>query len=382
MRALLIFLPVFTAAAQMVANPGRLPDALKSFERARGAAKLDCDIQPIRPMVDWTFRFQTGYRIDLPLRQYSGAPQIVTTVLRVTPEGDEHEPVWLLSRARVPAVPSGRTNVVAEFGGAYLVGEGKFRVDILVADQKGRRCVDDWSIRAKLDDEIREVRPGLPAGAVDDISLRRWRRARGTTDAPEARYNISVLIHAAAVSPSRVRMRGYDRMLLMSAATSMLERLPIRGVRLTIFTMDRQKEVFHTPDLSSSTFREAVDALNDLELAVVDYSTLKNGGGHIELLSDLLDRELAAQPDAVIIIGPLARWSDKVDDADLPERGGAPPIFYVQLRPGRLAVAAQADTIARIVRKLRGRSKEVYTPTDFAEAIQDIERLLDRPRTQ
>jgi hypothetical protein len=381
MRAFLVFFPVLTAAAQMVANPGRLPETLKSFEGVRGAAKLNCDIQPIRPRLDWTFRFQTGYRIDLPLRQYAGKPQIVTTVLRVTPEGEEREPVWLLSRARVPAVPGGRTNMVAEFGGAYLVGEGRYRVDILITDQTGRKCIDDWSIRARLNDEVREVRPGLPAGAVDDISLRRWRRAGGPSDAPEARHDVSLLIHASAVSPSRVRMRGYDRMLLMSAAASMLERLPVRNVRLTIFTMDRQKEVYHTPDLTSATFREAVDSLSNLELAIVDYSTLKNRTGHIELLSDLLDRELAAGSEAVIFIGPLARWSDKVADADLPERGGATPVYYVQLRPGRFAASAFPDTISRAVRKLGGRTKEVYTPTDFAEAIQDIDRLLERSKT-
>jgi hypothetical protein len=211
---------------------------------------------------------------------------------------------------------------------------------------------------------------------VDDISLRRWRRTPATGG--ERPYNVAVLLHAASTMPNRIRLRNYDRAILMSALVSMLERLPVRNVRLSVFNMDRQTELYHTDELTSDGFRQATDSLNRLELGVVDYSTLKNTGGHIDLLLDLIRREAAAtdRPDAIIFLGPWARWSGRVPEQSLPDRSGIPPIYYVQIRPWRLSVGVQPDTISRTVRSLGGRTKEVYTPGEFAEAIQELERLL------
>jgi hypothetical protein len=362
----------------MLTNPARLPDRLKSFDGPAGGKKLRCRVHPLQPRLNLGFRFQAGYVIEVPLRQYTGAGHRWSAVLRVTPETDEREPVWLLSRGRVPASPDKKAT--AEFSGGFLLGEGKYRVDMLLADDNDRVCVAHWNLNAKLTDEVREARPGLPAGAVDDISLRRWGRMPVANSPDEPRSKISVLVHAAAMSPNRVRLRGEDRMLLMSALASMLERLPVRSVRLSLFSMDRQSEIYRTDELSPASFRDVVDALNGLELGTVDYGTLKNRGGHVDLVSDLLQRELSTTdaPDAVVFLGPLAHWTDRVADEALPEREGSRPVYNIQLRMWRFRAPAFTDTIARAVRKLGGRTKEVYTPSDFAEAIRDVERLLDR----
>jgi hypothetical protein len=53
------------------------------------------------------------------------------------------------------------------------------------------------------------------------------------------------------------------------------------------------------------------------------------------------------------------------------------------LRPWRfLPSGLQADTIESTVRKLGGRTKQVYSPQDFAEAIQEVERLLSTNRAR
>jgi hypothetical protein len=376
MRFLLVIallLSALEASGQLVANPNRLPERWKSFEKPAAENRLKCRIEPIQPRLNYGFRFQAGYGIELPLRQYASRALSAAVVIRVTPEAEEREPVWLVARVRIPRVPN--TKATAEFGGAYLIGEGKYRVDMQLIDDQNRICVRSWNMRAKLSDDVREVRPGMPAGAVDDISLRRWSRQ------PEAgAYNVSVLVHAAAMMPTRVRLRRYDRMLLMSALVSMLERLPLRNVRLTIFSMDRQEEVYHVDELSGESFRRAVDALNALELGLVDYSTLKNRGGETDLVAAMINREFAAKdrPDAVVVLGPLARWTRRVEEESLPDALRAAPIYYVQLRPWRMMSGLQPDTITRLVRKLGGRTKAVYSPEDFAEAIRELERLLAR----
>ena len=380
MLALLFFAVVAGASAQSLANPQRLPALWKSFEKPPKEKRFDCSIQSVGPRLNFGFRFQTGYVVEVPLRQYAGlGRQRWAAVLRVTPESDEREPAWFVTRMRMAAVPE-NTKAAAEFAGAFLVGEGRYRVDLLVVDDRERVCTRGWNIRAKLSDDVRGVRPGLPPGAADDISLRRWGNQTANAAAGDARFDVSILLHAAATWPGRVRLRGYDRMLLMSTLVSLLERLPVRKVRLTLFNMDSQKELYHTDSLSAGSFREAVEALNGLETGVVDYSTLQKRAGHLDLVSDLLNREMGAKepPDAVIFLGPLARWTGRVADEALPEREGERPVYNIQLRPWRLRASVLPDTISRAVRRLGGRTKPVYSPEDFAEAIQEVERLLQQ----
>jgi hypothetical protein len=290
--------------------------------------------------------------------------------------------VWLLAQARIPPVPD--TRAKAELSGSYLVGEGEYRVQMMLIDNQNRTCVDGWNIKAKLNDTVRDVRPGLAPGVVDDITLRRSRRITGPGDVAGRQYTLSILLHASAMYPGRVRLRGYDRMLLLSALTSLVERLPVRNVRLTVFSMDKQTEIYHTPDLTLQSFRQAVDALERVELGTVDYGTLKNRTGHVDLLSVLLNRELEADdpPDAVVFIGPVARYADRADSEALSERLGSKPIYYVQLRPFRIAFGILSDSIMNTVRRLGGRTKQVYSPEDFAEAIQELERLLETSRAR
>jgi hypothetical protein len=376
MRVLLFLAMTSSALAQSVVNPARLPDRWKSFEKPEKDARIRCRVNSIRPQLNFGFRFQTGYSVEVPMKQYSGAAHKWAVVVRVTPQAKEREPVWLLSQLRVPEVPD--TKATAAVSGSYLVGEGEYRVDLLLVDEQNRACTDGWRIRAKMNNTVRDVRPGLAPGVVDDISLRRWRRMLPTEGVDEGRYNVAILLHASAMFPGRVRLRGYDRALLLSALTSMVERLPVRNVRLTVFSLDKQEEIYHTPDLTAGTFRQAMAALNRVELGIVDYDTLQKRKGHVDLMSDLLDRELSAKdpPHALIFLGPVGHYGDRVEDEALRERLGSRPIYYVQLRPFSMVGGLQPDTINRTVRHLGGKTKLVYSPEDFAEAIQELERLL------
>lgn len=308
------------------------------------------------------------------MRQYDGAGHWWSTVLRVTPEGSEREPAWLMSRIRVPTVPDKKA--VAEFSGGYIVGEGGYRVDMLLVDDRDRACTASWSIRAKMSSKVRQVRPGIPPGAVDDLAMRRWRVPRASAD--DRKYNVAVLLHASAAVPNRVRLRDYDRMLLLSALASLAERLPA-NLRLSVFSMDRQKEIYHTPELSRESFGQAMEALDDLELGTVDYATLQNKTGHLDLLSELLRRETSGDnpPDAVIVLGPVAHSFSRMPAEALPAPKPDRPVYYVQLRPWRLLAGVGADTISHAVKSLGGKTRQVYSPEDFAQAISELERLLE-----
>jgi hypothetical protein len=123
--------------------------------------------------------------------------------------------------------------------------------------------------------------------------------------------------------------------------------------------------------------------MNQTELGMVDYSTLQNRRGHLELLKRLVDEELAAkQPsDAVIFMGPLARYGDSVSGAIWEkQRDTTPHFYYFQFRPFFRTTANLPDSIHQAVSKLKGRTAIIHSPGEFAKAIEQVERRASSAR--
>ena len=367
-----------TAFAQAVIDVNKIPKEWQDLQARKGDQKLDCRISPIKPQLNYSFRFQTGYVVQVPMRQYLGKGHWIATLFRVTPEEQERAPVYFTTTARLPEVP--KTNQVAEFGGGFVVGEGKYRVDMLVTDNSGRVCTDDWKVTAKLGRKEDDVAPGMPMGAVDEISLRKWTRgSKGAHD--EQGHRITVLMNVSPVFPRRVRLGGYDRILLLSSLSSLVERLPLRSMRLVLFSLDQQREIYRDDQFEPSRFGRVAQALNQLELGTVDYDVLKNPHGRLDLLSDLIGEAARdTDNDAVLFLGPKPWHFDKVERSNLPERSPQDrPFFYVQLRP--FIGATYTDTLTRAVKQMGGKTFDVYAPGDFAAAIRDISKSLDEKRS-
>ncbi len=83
----------------------------------------------------------------------------------------------------------------------------------------------------------------------------------------------------------------------MSTLASLAGSVPALSVRLTVFNLDKQQILFNQDDFTLDSLRRVSQALNDMELDAIDYRTLQNPAGHIDLLSDLINRELTS-PEA------------------------------------------------------------------------------------
>jgi hypothetical protein len=362
-------------SAQALVDLARIPAEFREFRKAVGNEKLDCRVTPIKPRLNYSFRFQTGYVLDLPLRQYEGKGHQIAALLRVTPEHAEREPKYLITNTGLPEVPD--TKLHLELGGGFVVGEGKYRVEMTVADSSGRRCLATWSITAKPDKKEDDVPPGLSPGMVDEVGLRRWSRGSKALAEPGGDRHITVLMNVSPILPWRTRLGGYDRSLLLSSLAALLERLPVRKVRLILFNLDQQRELFQDEDFGPSDFGRVANALGTIELGTVDYSTLKNKSGHIDLLTDLIEKARKdRESDAVVFLGPKPWRFDKAPRGAIPQRGSSdPPFFYVQFRP-RMQAAAHTDTIMSAVKQMGGKTFDVYTPGDFAAAIREVNKAL------
>jgi hypothetical protein len=261
-------------------------------------------------------------------------------------------------------------------GGGYLLGEGAYDVRWMILDDAGRVFRKSWRVDVHLSRADRQVKVAMPPDTVWET----WRRGtrtlpRGADDVAPRR--LTILLHAAPLFPRRTRLRPGDMMMLMSTVSSLLERVPARSVRLVLFNLDQQKELYRKEGFLLQDMAQVSQAMTSIELGMVDFQVLQNKKGHLDLLTDLVNREIAAQPpsDVVLFLGPGTRYTDRVPQASLEKPPGhLPEFYYFQIVPLLSQPPTLADTIQSATSRLGGKTMTIHTPGEFAKAIERLEK--------
>jgi len=365
--------------AQSIMDPSAFPRLISRLEPRWDDQELACSVSPYGPGLNFSFRIQAGYMVRIPMDQFAGPRHAWFILVRITPEGGG-KPVYLASRTRLPVVP--KTKAEVEIGGGYLLGEGAYQVRWAMVDDRGRVCRKDWRIDAKLSRGERRAKVAMSPHTIAAFSLVGSPRERRDHD-DTAPFNLTILMHAAPIFPRRTHFRVSDRMLLLSSLGALLERLPAKSVRLVVFNLDQQKEMYRKDDFEIALLDQVAQSMNDLELSSVDVKVLEKPKGHIDLLADLVNRELRGPklPDAVVFLGPSTRFEDKLPNGAVEKPELMPKFFYFQYRPLlRRVVSSGTDSITAAVGALKGKTMIIYHPADFAKAIDQLEKLAPPPQ--
>ena len=377
----LALLVTAVAPGQTIVNPSRIPEPLRRLSADReGEQTLKCSVTPIKPRLDYGFHFQAGYLMTVPLRQYVGSGHVWAVIIKITPEGSDHNPVYFATRVQLPSIPE--TKLDAELGGGYLMGVGKYRVEWSLIDNKSRVCRKDWDVEAKLGRGEREVQVALPPNTLADLSLRGTRKAE-IAKADMRPLRLTVLLHAAPMSPRRTRLRPGDTLTLLGAFSSLLERLPTKSVKLVVFNLDQQAEIYREESFTRDSFDRVAGAMNRLELGSVDIGILQNRHGHLDLLADLMNQELTAKEpsDVVLFLGPASRYWDNLPRDEIQHaRAGSPRFFYFRFQPSFRRTAAFPDSIQMAIGRLKGKTSLIHTPGELAKAIEQLETRVAEQR--
>src|SRR6185295_17874150 len=101
---------------------------------------------------------------------------------------------------------------------------------------------------------------------------------------------------------------------LTSSLSSLLREMPAQKVRLIAFNLDQRAIVFRADDFETSQMSALTDALNHLELGLVDYRVMRDRPQPIDLLLGLVRAELQdpGPPDALLFLGPRTRMQDDI----------------------------------------------------------------------
>ena len=361
--------------AQHLVRPERVADAERFLDAKADEQPLRCAAGPLPPMLNFSFRFQAGYAVRVPMSQYSGAGHGWAVLVRVTPEGGDRKPVYLASSYRLPPVP--KTKYEFAISGAYLLGIGQYAVDWAMVDDKDRVCRKSWRVTVALNHSQRQVKPAMAPNTVGALSFVKWSQAEASDDLRPLR--LTVLMHAAPILRTMTRIRGRDQSRLLGSLVALLERVPAVSVRVVAFNLDQQREVFRSEHFDSAGFEKLAETLQEIELGTVDYKVLKNTTGKVDLLADLVNQELDAKErsDAVVFLGPAQRYVERVPEDAIAEAGaGAPRFFYFEYHSYRDAGSEFPDTIENVVKKLGGKVSKIHTPGEFAKAITVLEERV------
>jgi len=380
--------------AQSFADPDHIAAIRKAFESPPAAAPLECEITKVAPSLNFSFRFQGGYSMRVPLSQFQGTGHGWIVLLKVKPETGE--PVYLVHTFDLPDIPD--TKLLGEVEGGFLAGEGKYHVQAVAEDDLHRVCRAQWDIDAKFNSSERKLKPAMPPGSVAEIASP---MASGPSSEAPKISRLTILLHAAPLSPRLSKLQAGDVLMLEGSLSALLNQLPAQSVRLVVFNLEQQRVLLRQDGFTAAGIEDVAKAINEIQLGLVDYKVLQNTAGPIELLTNLIDAELQAPepPDEVVFLGPRARTHlDIPKDAFGNRRTPMPRFYYVQYWPV-LRVFASAlsmrnatpaemsrtaplpppytaptpiDSIALAIDRLKGNTILVRTPGEFADAIKRI----------
>lgn len=356
----------------------------RTMEEAAGNGALACKVKPLKPRLAYTLRYTAGFLASVPVSELDPDGTILLAVFRVSSSGGD--PVYFRQRFRIPKLPQDyllrrKRRAVVALAGGYFLGEGRYTVGWILFDQRGRYCRRSWDVNLRLNKEERTLVATIPVGTAAPFRLEEW---RGSGHGPARPYRIAVFAHATPLSPRSVTYTKFDQLLLIAALTSLLRDTPFRETSVVAFNLRQQKEIFHAQQLDTREFRDLVQALDQLQLAVVDVRVLAKPLGSAELLTKLVIRETESTdpPDAVVFIGPRlseASWAARNLLQGATPGNGKPLFFYLRLdtynfRFGR--AYRYPDPIAQLTKARNGRVYGIRRPSELGKAIRAMERLV------
>ena len=250
--------------AQRIVNPNRLRGVIDQLEGGHaGEPALRCQVSPIKPSLNFSFRYQSGYMVTVPMNQYFGSGHRWTVLIRITPEGGSRKPIYLISEFALPTVP--RNNSEAGVGGGYLLGEGVYDVRWMMLDDAGRVFRKTWRLDVHLSHADRQVKVAMPPDTVGELVLR-GSRPLPTETGDAVTRRLTILLHVAPLFPQRTHLHYGDVMTLMSTVSSLMEHVPARSVRLVLFNLDQQKELYRKDDFLLRDMAQLFQAMSQFEL--------------------------------------------------------------------------------------------------------------------
>ena len=357
-----------SAKAQDLVGAERLPAVVRLMDGRAKDGGLKCNVEVQPPLLDFNFRYITGFGIAADFAQFTPGEELLS-VVRVTPEGSQ--PVFLAESFDVPDPLKTSTegvqpkDLTLELSGGFAVGEGKYGVELLLLDKRGYSCFKQWNVKtAKYRRDA--VAPILQPLTVRPLLAEAW---DGNLEPKGLR--LTVLLDVTPLDPRAAKLHAWDRSFLLQGLASLLKQLPCRSVKIVAFSIGQQNEIYRQESFDAAGFRELGGALKKLELATVSYRALLPGNS-VKFLANLTAEQTATTdpPDAIVFIGANTAFSDKIPKGLLETiQRGTSQFFYFEYLGFRMVFP---DSIEHLTRDLHGTVFHIDSANQLGQAIEKM----------
>lgn len=394
---------VAAACAQQITPVDHLPGGAEAFDANQHHEPLPCTVTFAKPQLNLGFRYETTYSARAPLAAGEHRWRIL---FQVTPR--RGPAVYFTDSLDLPGPSDPAFDAVAK--GTFFTGEGDYDVKWSLWDDLGRVCRKNTRIEAHLTAHERNLKVEMPPGAVGDFA---WQPASQGSAAPKTR-RITVLMNAALPIARQRQPPDNEWPALLTILSSVLERMPEADVRLIVFNLDQQRELFRKDGFTAKDVAGIAHEGDVLARWAVDANVLQNPAGGWELIGKLENAEIhaAPPPDAVLFLGLPATSMEKMPE-ETPQSGQtkAPRFLYLRygspgldpqpvaplLRGGRVRDASASsargdgmgglippalrgpgyprpDPVEQAVRRMGGRTIVISSADTLTKAISEVEK--------
>ncbi len=380
---LLVAISAISATAQGQLNRADSEKVIRALDKGIRGDELKCSITPVKPFLDFAFRFDAGFISGCPVKEFGGRAGTLTSYLRITPDGGT--PIVLAAGYRLPEISASLAKQIQirkvktsfDSSGVFVLGEGKFSVDMLMVDNRGRVYRDSWKINAARSGREKNVPLALPAHTVQPFPVSSW--DGGAAGNTRRSSRLTILLHAAPINPYSTKLHAWDRTFLLDALASLLRQTSADSVRLIAFNLDQQREIFRQDHFDAAGFSKLSDALERLELGAVSYKVLQQNDGWAQLLAHIINKENSREKpsDTVVFLGPNTRNFAKLPPTMLlPRTPNSPQFFYLEYFPFWRRGSEFPDAIHHATDACRGTSIKIHSPAQFADAVRKVNQQM------
>jgi hypothetical protein len=336
---------------------------------------LPCTVTPNKPALGFDLRFHMGYEVSVPLSELEGNENLLTILMRVTPQLSGADQTYFVQRVRVPQIePDAKGN--ASLSGMIDLGEGRYHVDWLMRDRRERVCSFYWDSEAELPARDREMELSIADGTVEQSSAEQF-----GPEPPVERVqngeslNIKVLVNFAPQRANASTLRPLDTLALVTMMRRIAREPQFGKFSVVAFNIQEQRVLYRQSSGAKIDFPALGEAVQGVQPGVIGMRQLSQKNGETAFLADLIKQEFGAadRPDAVIIASPKAWLEEAVPEEELKEFAGEVdyPVFYMNynLYPQQMP---WRDSISKAVRLFRGTEFTVSRPRDLWVAVSEM----------
>lgn len=336
---------------------------------------LPCTVTPSKPVLGFDLRFHTGYDVTVPLRELEGNENMLTILMRVTPQNRKEEQTFFVQRVHVPKIEEDAKGE-ATLGGLIDVGEGNYHVDWLMRDRAERVCSFYWDSEAMLPAKDKQMELGIGPGAVEQTSVEQFGEEPPVTRAEKTEpLNIKVLVNFAPQRAGAASLRPADTLALVTMMRRVVQEPQFGKFSVTAFNIQEQRVLYRQSSASKIDFPALGEAVAGIQPGVTDFKRLSQKHGETEFLASLIKEEFGAadHPDALIIASPKAMLEESVNEDELKKFASEVdyPVFYMNYNLNPQATPWR-DSIGRAVKLFRGTEYTVTRPRDLWVAISEM----------